>query len=460
MIPPTNTPEPRESLESATSTTPLKSHTISPQLGRRRTFSPKEAVSSLRHRLPGHGSRNKRGSLHTIVGRTSTDAPSIAGPEQLVTSPRSGQSDEIEQHRRKSSVAGSLVGSIRGLARRPTKSKTAAPADSNGPEDNAEGVPLPSSPISIPSAAPVLGLDLGQPGMDFRPAELAARPQKPCDEDTLKLRDSANFAIDGAHKRNTSLSLVPDEFKIHHTHPAVKNKSTTPSEMLLQLPTESVRPSPPRAPTTPLPGTNLSMELDGANDSGSSGKKSQVFERSVTPTTEKDRKELRTMCSLDAMAEACTSATKDAVSPFESVREEQSRRGSAESGVSPKSNTNPFISPRPSVPSTSTVSQCPSDMPDLERMKSDDSTRYQFGLSAVTGKGLTTSPGPIDDPFDDRYVASHGPPSPARSVKLPLRLKIKGPSEQSGEVPSEPMSPEVQYDIERYSKYSGDLHHN
>lgn len=448
------TPEPRVSLDSAASTTPLKSHTISPQLSRRRTFSPREAVSSLRQHLPGHGSRSKRGSVYTIAGRISTDAPSIPGPEHF-TSPKSRDSDEIPQHRRMSSVASSIVGSIRGLARRPTKSRPTTSLEPRGPEDTAEEVPLPSSPINIPAAAPVLGLDLGQPGMNFMPVELAGAAENVREQDTLKLQYPANFAIEGPTGRKTSLPLVPDEMKMQYTHPAVRQRPATPSEILLKLPNESMKPSPPPALATPMPGTNLVMELDGTSKSDTSAEKTQVFERSVTSNTEKDRKELREMCSLDAIAEAYSDSRKNSVvDACETVDEEPQRSLSAEANTSPR--RNPF-SPHVSTRSVSTISNCPSDMPELERQKSEDSKAYQVGSSKKAGKGRSTMPTPIDDPFDDSHVATHGPPSPIRSVRLPLRLKIKRPSDESaasGDIQLSPTPVTDQDDLVDFNQYS------
>lgn len=449
-----STPDPRASFDSAASTTPLKSHTFSPQLNRRRTFSPREAVSSLRHHLPGHGSRSKRASFYTIAGRLSTDGEEIPCPEQFASS-TGRNSDEIEQHRRRSSVASSLVGSIRGLARRPTKSRARTSLEAARPGEPAEDVPLPSSPINIPSAAPVLGLDLGQPGMNFMPAELASPTEHSRTDDALKLQDPANFAIDGVSGQKSSLPLVPDEVKMQYTHPAIRQRPVTPAEMLLQLPNESVRPSPPPTPTTPLPGTNLSMEMDGGSDAASSGKKSQVFERSVTPTTEQDRKALRTMCSMDAIAEACSASPKNPAREIRAaVDEETSNQVSPSLSVSP--NTKLFT-PRLSIPSASTMSNCPSDMQELERQASGDSKVYDFGASISGKQTSSTTPQPIDDPFDDSNVASHGPPSPIRSVRLPLRLRIKGPSDESAasvEAHFSPTPVHDERDPEQYNHYS------
>lgn len=409
----TITPEPRDSLDSAASTTPLKSHTSSPQLHRRRTFSPREAVTSLRQHL--HGSRGKRGSVYSIVGRTSTDASGPVGPEQLVASPDDGTEDK--RHGRKNSVASSFVGSIRGLARSGTVKSSKATSlprpsiETTMPADPAaEGeVPLPSSPINIPSAAPVLGLDLGTSGMGF---EI---------EDTRKLQDPANFGIEVAshHQRKTSLPYVPDEVKAQYTHPAIRHRA---GDGLLRLPL-------PAPPATPLPGATLGMELDGTaadgDDSASSsstasdGKKSRVFERSVTPTTQKDRKELRRMYSLDALAaEACSSGGGGATARKDSLTCETVREETME---------NPF-SPVLSIPSTG--SRCPSDMGPLERQQRSGSGNARVPQFAL---GELATPTPVvEDPFDDSHVvASGGPPSLVRSVRLPLRLKVKGPSEKS-----------------------------
>lgn len=303
-------------------------------------------------------------------------------------------------------------------------------------EEVAEEVPLPSSPINIPSAAPVLGLDLGMPGMDFMGGEMpgATLPDHR-DDETAKLRDPVNFAsIGGAAGPKSSLPHVPDEVKANFTHPAIKQRPETPSEALLKLPSALVPHSPFELPATPLPGTNSQMDLDGANDTESSGKKSAVFERSVTPSTERarERKELRTMCSLDAIADACSNSHKGSndsgLSPPAHIPENDgSQAGSPQADTLHPPRTNPFQL----VPSASTISTCPSDMPGLERMKDPESRYYNFRLESEPSANWTVTMSPVEDPFDDVKAAASGPPSPTRSVKLPFR--VRGKRKESGE---------------------------
>lgn len=369
------------------------------------------------------------------------DGTNVAGPEQFL-SPKSRDNDDTGRHERKNSVASSLVGSIRGLARRPTKGKAATHTEPHSwPSDPVEAMKFPSSPINIPTVAPVLGLDLGVSGMNFSPNEIRGAAEHLRDQDTIKLQDPANFGIDGVAGRNSSLPFVPHDVKMHHSHLDILQRPVMSSDMLLSPPSENRRPSPPPPPTTPMPGTNSALELDGADESASSGEKCQVFERSVTPGTQKDRKELRTMCSLDAIADACTTARKDsAVEAYENIREKSQHIQSFVRATPPQNN--PY-NPRKSIPSVSTVSDFPSDMPALERQKRGDSKYYHFGLGAQASRDRSTAPIPIDDPFIDGDMATSGPPSPTRSVKLPLRLKIKSPSDESAasvEAVSSPIS--------------------
>ena len=407
------TPEPRDSVDSTSSSTPLHSNNSNAiqraVLERRHTFSPKSAVSSLRQHLPGHGNRSKRDSVYTISGRLSTDTGNLAGPEQYTSL------DDCDDapHRRKNSVAGSLVGSIRGLTRRSTKTKVSAAPEAPrdpGQESPAEDVPLPSSPINIPSAAPVLGLDLGRPGMDFMPTGFAGNVDKQHHRQEDPFTNANAVVVPTGkppHIPRTSLPHVPDEVKMNHTHPAVRNinRPFAPNETL-KLPTEPFRPTQPAGPSTPMPGTTFGIDLDGADDSASSGRNSQLFERSVTPTNEQERKELRSMCSLDAIAEACSDGRKDSVGPDSTQMFETQPMEQSPEPAEPVSN--PFESRCETT--MSTLSSCPLDMPELQRQNQEeehDTAHINESEARTTWPNVAI---PADDPFDDTNVVHSGSP--------------------------------------------------
>ena len=397
----------------------------------------KVATASLRHHLPGHSSRNKRRSVHSIVGRPSSEMSHIACPEDFA-SPESGE--ETATHHRKGSKAGSIVGSIRGLNRRAIKRRTSSlPPKRVSLERPVESVPLPSSPIDIPVVAPSLELDLGPAGFmssTFEPSY--ARQQA---EDFMKLTDPSNITTGLPKTKNVYLPI--------HTPVNIQSRKITRQNApqdLLKLPVEATRSAPPPAPTTPMPGTNFGLEVDGTNSEKS--QKSRVFERSVTPPTDKERKELRTMRSLDAMAEACTIAhandetaqlaeldgtTAATVSPVE-LDTESTTKSFYDAACSPKpgpSRRGPVHTAGRNLSSAETVHSCPFDMPELTRLDSGQEL-VQHQTTPVELEGENVSGRTSGDPFNDSNVMYSGPPSPDRKVRLPFRLKaspeIAGPT--------------------------------
>ena len=226
----------------------------------------------------------------------------IAGPERIVSGLETDGAPV--SHSRKGSLANSLAGSLRGLGR---KSKMAAiepelatQQTSSKSSEEAGVYPLPSSPINIPNVAPVLELDLGPTG--FTSPIFRSSSTKDLKREELNLEDPAN------------ITGVPKSYHLHHILDEVKPggvedaRAITPSDLLATQHklTDENDDGQLVAPSTPMPGTNFRLEVDGANSDKSD--KSQVFERSVTPVNEKERKELRSMRSLDAMAESCSIA--------------------------------------------------------------------------------------------------------------------------------------------------------
>ena len=358
--------------------------------------------------------RSNRRSVHSILDRPSSAMSGIAGPEKFASPPNADEAGA--SHKRRTSKAESIVGSIRGFGRKTGLTKPSEVAKEAAQDRPAKNIPLPSSPIDIPLAAPALELDFGPAA--FMSTTFNGSPQRSRDAQLLKATDPANAATGS---RMTYHAHVPD----HQTslpHILHSTRPVTPSD-LLKLPVDEYGYSPPSGPGTPMPGTNFSFEVDGANSD-----RTDLFERSVTPTNAKERKELRTMCSLDAMAEVCASPHRnDEVNlPVELavMKGDEMYAGSAEDTVSP--NHRP-VTPRRNVDSASTSDSCPSDtcpsdMPVLTRQKTmlprisarsigDEQT------GAVTGGNLITAPSGVE---------YSGPPSPVRKVELPFRPKVRG----------------------------------
>ncbi|KAK3696183.1 hypothetical protein LTR37_018085 [Vermiconidia calcicola] len=413
---------PRVSIDSKAST---KAHTISsstpmrPHNERRNTVMSKFTTTSLRQHI-----RNKRSSVYSVATRPSSEmVRDIAGPEHFTTPPR--QPGSPSAYNRRTSVASSVVGSIKGLGRRAGVTRPPSQAKEESPKKLAETVPLPSSPIDIPAAAPALELDFGPAGLTMLPSFAGSPEQKKKrTESTLKLTDPRNITS-GRPKSK----IAPIAIGLPHYEPVEWNMRPITPANLLNLKSEAIRASPPTAPATPMPGTNFTLEVDGASSEKS--ERSQVFERSVTPPNEKERKELRAMRSLDAMAEACAIAHANdelAQSPTASDTEKE-----VVAPGSPELNAKPTLqvpTARRNFASADTVHTIPADMPELSRQ---DSPRLEVQELFQTGsrtKGQTE-----DDPFYDDNAVNIGPPSPERSVRLPFRLKES--SDGSKEAPAE-----------------------
>ena len=405
---------PRPSVDSvqrsiASSTTPLRG-----RHERHHSLVSRVATASLHRHLRSHSGRHKRRSVHSVMGRPSSEMSHIAGPERFACDPEQGES--TIPHTRKGSVAGSIVGSIRSIGRRTGITKHASPpTKEESLERPADTVPLPSSPVNIPMAAPALELDLGPGG--FMSPTFGRSPERQQSRTLLKLTDPANITT--ARPKPTPFHTpldTPGQYR--STRPS---RPITPSD-LLNVPMTDTGPSPPAAPATPMPGTNFSFEVDGTNSEKS--EKSQVFERSVTPPNDKERKELRTMRSLDAMAEACTIAhANDEVAQLSEI---SAAENSDHAPGSPRPTASPALripTPRRNLASAETIHSCPSDMAEL--------TRQDCGRETAQGQGPFADQTRVsvrelsrDDPFDDRNAVGSGPPSPTRSVELPFRPKV------------------------------------
>ncbi|KAK5132186.1 hypothetical protein LTR08_009309 [Meristemomyces frigidus] len=202
-------------------------------LERRATFSPKTAVSSLRMHLPRH--KQKRGSLHNIGYGQAATLSGAEGPERYST-----DSNRPETPRRHSSITGSFASSVRGFGRNQTKRiprselqllERAVPVD----------VPLPTSPVDIPTKAPTLTLDLGPSA--FTLPTLCTR---------LMDADKSTTAL----PVGTGLYAPPELVTHSNTH------SSTPKGLLQPFSELSLL----SQPFTPMPGTNLGIDLEDCQD--------------------------------------------------------------------------------------------------------------------------------------------------------------------------------------------------
>ncbi|CAK3814104.1 Hypothetical predicted protein [Lecanosticta acicola] len=149
--------------------TPLK-----PSPPRQRTFTPKNAINSLRQHMHHSNQRHKRAALPLAMNEQANQQQDPSAVEERQPSPENDgidivsplKSNEVSprSQRGRASLSMSLVGSIRGLSRLPTlkyMSPTKRSRDELvSPTKEASQVPLPSSPIRI-KPPPTLSLDLG-----------------------------------------------------------------------------------------------------------------------------------------------------------------------------------------------------------------------------------------------------------------------------------------------------------
>ena len=382
-----------------------------------RSAKPMKAISSLRQHTPRHSSKKERQSISSIIDRIDSVVEGAEGPERYVGETDGPMSTSTPIHNRRSSIAQSLRGSLRGLVRISSQKKKndarsdqiVQPAQSDAPVQ----MLMPSSPIDVPAAAPLLPLDFGIAGFVMSPT-FGVLPDAEMTTTLLRLTDPANIT--------TGVPIVYGAHTPAELHAAVFQASPFTPKTLLTIPSASYGDGTPPCPGTPMPGTNMPLDLDGANS-----ERSQLFERGVECTdSRRDRKTLRTMSSLSAMAEACAIAHRhdeapviaDPCTPAISVEPSNGSAGllgqpSAGANTSMQDLTGPAI-PDERKGSLSTLWSCPSDMPRLSRQ-----TSCQHVGANMHGKSAAL----VDKAPAVSAVAESGPPSPSRSVKLPLRLK-------------------------------------
>ena len=156
------------------------------------------------------------------------------------------------------------------------------------------------------------------------------------------------------------------------------------------------------------------------------------------------------MCSLDAIAEACSDGRKDSVGPdsIQMLGAQPQERSSTPVALS-EPVSDPFESRRETT--LSTVSCCPLDMARLERQNQGE--EHDTAHHRDESEAKTTWPNvaiPEDDPFDDTNVVHSGSPSPSRSVSLPFRPKKSSEDAESTPTPVDDASdymPDAQYSM-------------
>ncbi|KAK1079687.1 Trimeric GatFAB AmidoTransferase(AdT) complex subunit [Friedmanniomyces endolithicus] len=271
-----------------------------PKTERRSTFTPHHAVVSLRQHFSRH---SKRGSTNSIFrDKDATSEASPEGPERFSTD--SHDDKEVATPSRRTSIADSIVGSVRGFSRKVSLKKAALPGElqsqqRRSPERSAAAaVPLPSSPINIPNAPPALSLNLGPTG--FISPSFSGSLGAGHEEEHMYLT-----AIITTGKPQTRVLYMPAELEDKATKVWPPQQQSAPVDML-HLQMDDLEFDPVMCParrdglSTPMPGTNFPLELDGTSDSP------PFFERHVelaecSPT--RSGLGLRQMRSIDALAQ-------------------------------------------------------------------------------------------------------------------------------------------------------------
>jgi len=399
---------------------------------------------------------------------------------------------------RRTSIADTLIDGFRGVRRKVSQKKSSVPAELQTPRKrSADTIPLPSSPIPIRNAPPALSLNLGP--MGFMPQAFGNSLER---EDT-RLTDPDNITRG-----------VPDRHGLHVPAELEAKASSNTSSLrlkpipsgILHIPLDDFTFDATKSPAhrdglaTPMPGTNLTLEMDGTNE------KSRVFERSVEitePSPTHSTKGLRPMRSLDALTQFSRTAelineanalarvrtAGDAVSSQSFFDHVQAAPGTDTSGpetqatavviddidiqkelvesptsayediFAPHLKPAPLVIPsrdRPSnhrdLLSASTIDGCPADMPalcpqanpsDRDVVDHGDIERWQQGGIASTAneKYARDKDERRDSVMQPMLSAGFSPPSPKRSLDLPYRPKLAIDIHATANAPPAPATP-------------------
>lgn len=327
--------------------------------------------------------KQKRGALADL----GVDINNVRDPRKAEGKSKENEVDDIpidvgdetgKMHRRKSSVAKSIVGSLRGFNRRGLKSPISSPTKEEGidniasPTRRAAAVPLPSSPIDIP-APPQLKLDLGD-AANISTAWITQSPLANYRNDIMSATDPRNHTSPRVPSRLPSQG--PDDCPISPTR-ASKLKPLAASE-LLRLPADDFHFGMPEASPATAAEAHKTTNLDGANDAR------QVFERSVEAKDgckKQGNKSLKKMASIDALAEQHI--------------EDSPRRGIRLTPVPAKTRN---------VSQATTVESAPSDMPPLCRQTGSLHTPTADHGDSTADKWRRADPFAPGDAADDLLI--------------------------------------------------------
>ncbi|SMQ49086.1 unnamed protein product [Zymoseptoria tritici ST99CH_3D7] len=382
-----------DSAQDTSSLTPLR-----PCSDRQRSFTPKTAMTSLRHHVHmSSRSRQKRGALAEITGNEVQSKYGGAGAENFdledqdsEDTSRKGESNDLpaKGHGRKSSLGKSLVGSIRRMTTSP-RSGSPARMSRPSPTKAAAEVPLPSSPINIP--APSLSLDLEHGAL--MPSNFGQSPPETRADGLIGLATPGNATT---IKSPTFYICVATEGPLNNVSSTMRKPVSPFADFLAD---ESGIVPQDHVPTTPMPGSTFNFELDGAKMEATS----ELFERSVDRAGKKTEKSLKRMISLDGIAKQGNGnsvETTDSVGP-----------GLLGPGV-PKELRHES--------SLTTIESCPTDMPNLTRQLARLQDPEAGHRDPKDGEWKS------DDPFAPGNVIGDVGRSPSsdRDIKLPFRPKI------------------------------------
>ncbi|KAK0258246.1 hypothetical protein LTS09_006987 [Friedmanniomyces endolithicus] len=290
-----------ESSDSRSSTTAVFADT--PKTERKSTFTPNHAVASLRQHFSRH---SKRGSSNSIFrDRNAMSEASPEEPERFSTD--SHNDKEVATLSRRTSIADSIVGSVRGFGRKVSLKRATLPGElqsqqRRSPERSAAAaVPLPSSPINIPNAPPALSLNFGPAG--FISPNFSGCPEAGHEGEHMYLTAVGNNM---AGKPESRALYMPAELEGKATKDCSLQQRPTPVGML-HLPMDDLEFDPVMCParrdglSTPMPGTDFPLELDGTSDDP------PFFERHVELAEGSPARSglgLRQMPSIDALAQS------------------------------------------------------------------------------------------------------------------------------------------------------------
>lgn len=235
-----------DTIRASTDTTRTKRSTPSRLSPRDGAATAKTAVSSLRQQLSRHSRTSKRGSVSEVFRRTGSNASSLRGAK----GPDAYYRNSVD------------LGGI--------SSPLTQEQEQNKDKDSATSIPLPSSPIAIPSPQlPTLKLDFGPPALlspfeGMKEADLA---------DIKVLQDPKNITCGVPSSHHLPWDCGKQDPRVVEHRNAATAASSTESGLKTassQLAPFSLLSSPfverddPFGRESPMPGTTLCLEVDDA----------------------------------------------------------------------------------------------------------------------------------------------------------------------------------------------------